>query len=100
MEASPNISIFHKLGRSYLFRFFGSKKITWFVVLTSASGRNRKFECLRPGAAALDGGHGIERKNMMSNMASFPGDLRRAVFKIRAHIQVWRSDNHPAGGQA
>jgi hypothetical protein len=38
MEASPNIAIFHKHGRSYRYRFFGSKKITWFVVIMSALG--------------------------------------------------------------
>jgi hypothetical protein len=30
---------------------------------------------------------------MMNNMALFPGDFRPPVFKIRAQILVWRSDD-------
>lgn len=63
-------------------------------------GRNRKFERPTAGAAGLKDGHEMERKNMMSNMAPFPGDFRPPVFKIRAQILVWRSADHPAGGRA
>jgi len=40
------------------------------------------------------------KKNMTGNVVPFPGDFRPPVFKIRAQIQVWRNDDHPAGGQA
>ena len=66
----------------------------------AALGRHRKFERPAARAGGLDDGREIERKNMMSNMASFPGDFSPPVLKIWAQIQVWRSDDHPAGSQA